>query len=246
MVLAIDGGSLAAGVVGVVVLVTLAIFGAFQLRGWLAARRLASEEAAAFHHDGRLTITDPLLFGGGARAVEVRDRRDAVAYGYLAVAEEFVPVDGGAGWCTLTVNLPGRVPFLSVDRVGTVGPAGTTRVGLSDPEFEAVYQVHAPDSETVALILSDLVRAVLLGSSLVQRLMLREAQLLLRAPDGSALSAETVAELERVAREFLSAVPSFVTHDLTGRPLAMNAAPLPPGLYGPEEADETSASSALG
>jgi hypothetical protein len=248
VLLAVDGeriGEAAAGGIFVLALLGLALI---QWRVWRARKREGFDPPGipALARSGPILISDPLAFGGGAAKAELRRRRDTVAYGYLAVLDHFSTPDGAREWYTLTVNLPGRVPFLSVDRAGTPGPAGATRVTIGDDEFDPQFTVWAAESQTVADVLVPQARSVLVDAP-IQRLMLREAQLLLRTPDGASPLPNTTADLVQTAAAFLESTPSFVTHDFAGRPVVVadSAAPLPPGLYGLDEADETAASSAL-
>lgn len=247
MLFAIDGERIGEAAFGGLLVLALAAVTVLQWRVW-RTRRAAVEPPGipALARSGSVVLSDPLGFGGGAATAELRRRRDTVAYGYLAVVEQFSTPDGAKQWCTLTVNLPGRVPFLSVDRAGAPGPAGATRVTIGDDDFDPAFTVWAAESATVNDVLVPEARRVLRESCL-QRLMLRESQLLLRTPDGASPGPVTTADLARTAAAFLASTPSFVSHDLAGRPiLAGRDAPLPPGLYGVDEADETSAHSALG
>jgi hypothetical protein len=248
MVLAIDGGRIAEAAVGTALLLALAAICVLHVRAWRLRRREPQlPTIAELVRFGPVLVADPLLFGGGAPAAAQRRREDAVAYGYLAVAEEFAPADGGPPWCTMTVSLPGRVPLLSVDRAGP--PQGLVPVLTGDAGFDAVFRVSAgSDVAQVTAVLTPPVRD-LLRRAAVQRLMLRDSELLVRTPDGVTLEPDVRAGLVRLVEAFLAATPSFVTHDLAGRPLPDTPdGPLKPGLYGidvADEADETRRSSAL-
>jgi hypothetical protein len=248
VLLALDGERIGEAAVGGVLVLALLALALVQWRLAHARRRESIEPPGipALARSGPVVLTDPLGFGGGAPAAELRRRRDTVAYGHLAVVEQFSTPDGAEQWCTLTVNLPGRVPFLSVDRAGTHGPAGSTRVTIGEDDFDPAFTVWAAESRTAGEVLVPAARRVLLEAT-VQRVMLRGSHLLLRTPNGASLGPVTTTDLVQTASAFLASTPSFITHDLAGRPLvtARQAAPLPPGLYGVDEADETSASSAL-
>ena len=241
MELAIDGGRIAEAAVGAAVVLALAVICVLQYRAWHKRRnepQLPSiAELVSF---APVILTDPLLFGGGAVAAAQRQRHDTVAYGYLSVAEEFAPADGGPPWCTLTVSLPGQVPLISVDRGAT--PAGLVPVLTGDSAFDSVYRVSAgTDATHVAVVLTPAARAVLQRGGL-QRLMLRDSELLARTPDGTTLAPNVRTDLARVVEAFLAATPSFVTRGV----LDPSGAPLPPGLYGVDGADESHSSSAIG
>src|SRR5205823_4001382 len=137
-----------------------------------------------------------ISFGGGAWSAKVRQRSDTVTYGYLAVAEEYASEDTGGHWCTLTVTLPGRVPFLVVDNRATVGRSGVpleaaARTTLDDPPFDATYTVGAAAEDTILRVLGPDVRDVLLRAP-VQRLLLHDTQLVLRTFDGVTLDDDVI------------------------------------------------------
>ena len=185
--------------------------------------------------------TDATTFGGGAWSARVRRRRDTVTYGYLAVAEEYISADTGGRWCTLTVTLPGRVPFLVVDNRSAVGRVGVpmeapSQASLDDPPFDATYVVGAVDADSIIRVLSPAAREVLLRAP-VQRLLLHDSQLQIRTFDGVTFSDQVIDALDGAAARFLAATPSFVTaakapvRSAGGPPDA--GEPLPEGFYGP-------------
>jgi hypothetical protein len=232
------------GVIGGVLVVVLLALGAVQTVRWLRARRQAKAVpgVAALARFADSETTDARTFGGGAWSARVRRRRDTVTYGYLAVAEEYASEDSGGRWCTLTVTLPGRVPFLVVDNRAAAGRAGVPmaaphQVSLDDPPFDATYPVGAADPDQVARVLRPAARELLLRAP-VQRLLLHESHLVLRTFDGIQLDDASIEWLDGTAARFLASTPSFVT---TGRMPATPAgslvapnAPLPEGLYGPD------------
>jgi hypothetical protein len=235
------------GVIAGVVLVIVLVIAAAQARRLWQARRQQAKQDPGIPALARFTdteITDSRTFGGGAWSARVRRRRDTVTYGYLAVAEEHISSDSGGRWCTLTVTLPGRVPFLVVDNRVTTGRPGVPldaphRASLDDPPFDATYLVGAADPDQVARVLTPPVRDVLLRAP-VQRLMLHESQLLLRTFDGVLLDDGSIEWLDGIAARILSSAPSFVSPSRqpappTGSLFAPDApdAPLPEGLYGP-------------
>jgi hypothetical protein len=185
--------------------------------------------------------TDPRVFGGGAKAARVGRRRDVVSYGYLGVAEEYADEDSLARWCTLSVRLPGRVPYLVVDRWDAIGrpdvpAAAPLRGELGDPHFDATYVVGAEQPELIGRVLGPVAREVLVAAPL-QRLALRDSTLLLRTLDGVQLSDKLIAAMVLVAERFLASTPSFVTSvkaPVGAGPDGSSSAPLPEGLYGPD------------
>jgi hypothetical protein len=227
---------------GVVVAVALAILTVQAVRWWQRRRR--GREAPGTPALARFVDTentDVMTFGGGAWSARVRRRRDTVTYGYLAVAEEYLSADTGGRWCTLTVTLPGRVPFLVVDNRAAVGRVGVPmetphRATLDDPPFDATYVVGAGEIDVIGRVLSPAAREVLLRAP-VQRLLLHDSQLLLRTFDGVMLSDQVIAGLDGIAARFLASTPSFVTaarapvRSSLGPPDV--AEPLPEGFYGP-------------
>lgn len=244
----IDFDRVVAGALAGVIAVILLVIVLTQGRRWLRARRAAAraseiprKPALARFTDSE--ITDSRTFGGGAWSARVRRRRDTVTYGYLAVAEEHVSSDSGGRWCTLTVTLPGRVPFLVVDNRAGAGRPGVPfeapqHVALDDPPFDATYVVGAAEAEQAIRVLGPAAREVLVRAQ-VQRLMLDESHLLLRTLDGVALDDASIEWLNGVAARFLSSTPSFVSSARQPAPpsgslLAPEApdAPLREGLYG--------------
>ncbi len=187
-----------------------------------------------------IELTDPGSFGGGAPAARLTRRRDTVAYGYLAVVEEYVGPDALRPWCLLTVSLPGRVPFLVADNRDAFGrpdvpmPA-PSRGELDDPGFDAHYAVGAEEEHLIARLMTGRVRSALVASSL-QRLMLRDSSLYLRSADGVALDDDSMAWLTSVAEDVLSAMPAFLISMRAAAgarvPPARGEQPLPRGFYG--------------
>jgi hypothetical protein len=242
MLLALDGGRFGEAGVGIAVLLGLAVVCLLRLRAWRRRRHEPQlPTIAELVRFAPVIVSDPLLFGGGPVAAAQRQRHDTVAYGYLAIAEEFAPADGGATWCILTVSLPGQVPMLCVDRRPGAPPPGLVPVPTGDANFDATFVVsaHTPEVDVGALLVPH-ARDLLLRAP-VQRLMLRDSELLVRTPDQTTLDAAVLTGLRRLVGEFLGATPSFVR-----RPAGLSGGgPLPPGLYGVDEADEKHRSSAL-
>ena len=228
-----------AAVGGVLVGVVLTLLGLQILRWWRARRRVPDDpRVPALARFADSETTDARTFGGGAWSARVRRRRDTVTYGYLAVAEEHVSADSGGRWCTLTVTLPGRVPFLVVDNRVAAGRTGVPmdapyRESLDDPPFDATYVVGSGEPPTVAQVLTPDAREVLLRAP-VQRLMLHESQVLLRTFDGVQLSDETIEWLDGLAARFLASTPSFLRPARTAPERAGATEPVPPGRYGPD------------
>lgn len=228
---------------GFVVAIAFAILTAQAIRWWQQRRRRRSAPGGtpALARFVDTENTDEKTFGGGAWSARVRRRRDTVTYGYLAVAEEYVSADTGARWCTLTVTLPGRVPFLVADNRAAVGRVGVPmdtphRTTLDDPPFDATYVVGAGELESIGRVLSPAAREVLLRAP-VQRLLLHDSRLLLRTFDGVPLGDQVIEGLDRTAARFLAATPSFVTAAKapvrSSAGLPDGADPLPEGFYGP-------------
>jgi hypothetical protein len=228
---------------GVLLVAVLAVLATQGLRWWRSRRRALDDPgtpALARFVDGE--TTDPTTFGGGAWSARVRRRRDTVTYGYLAVAEEYDSADSGGHWCTLTVTLPGRVPFLVADNRTAAGRSGVPmpaahRPALDDPPFDATYVVGVEEPELANRVLGPAAREVLMRAPL-QRLMLHESQVLLRTFDGVVLDASTIDWLDGIAARFLASTPSFVASGRTpagaaGRP-DPSGEPLPQGRYGPD------------
>jgi hypothetical protein len=228
------------GAVGALLLAAvLAVFAVALTRRWVARRRAerADPGVPALARFADIETDDAIAFGGGAASARVRRRRDTVVYGYLAVAEEYVGGDGGA-WCTLTVALPGRVPFLVIDAVQAGGRVGVPleaprreRVGAA--AFDAAYVVGVAEPGTAGRVLTPGAQTVLLTER-VQRLMLHGRSLVLRTFDGVRLDLEAMSSLQATAAGFLTATPSFVRSSLAVSGPAPADAPLPPGRYGPD------------
>jgi hypothetical protein len=241
--LAIDGWQVAEGAVGCVVLGALLAIVSLQIARWWRRRGQNPDEGGtpALARFVDTENTDPMSFGGGAWSARVIQRRDTVTYGYLAVVEEYASADSGGRWCTLTVSLPGRVPFLVVDNRAAAGRVGVPmgmpeREELDDPPFDATYVVGAAEAETIPRVLTTAAREVLVRAP-VQRLMLHESQLLLRTFDGVLLDDEVIEALDGIAARFLASTPSFVRVDRAPAHSSAGghdvAEPLPPGFYGP-------------
>jgi hypothetical protein len=240
---AIEVLQVAEGAVGGVVLGALLAIASLQLARWWKRRHtvdptLGTPALARFINT---ETTDPISFGGGAWSARVIQRRDTVTYGYLAVVEEYASADTGGRWCTLTVGLPGRVPFLVADNRAATGRVGVplqlpAQQSLDDPPFDATYVVSAEDADTITRVLTAAAREVLVRAP-VQRMMLHESQLLLRTFDGVLLDDEVIQALDAAAARFLASTPSFVTmakapaHSTAG--LQDVEEPLPEGFYGP-------------
>jgi hypothetical protein len=242
---AVDGARIVEGVVGaLLVLAALVIAGIGAVR-WRRQRRAAAAEDPGVRALARfvdVTLNDPTSFGGGATAARVRRRRDTVTYGYLAVAEEYVGTDGQT-WCTLTVTLPGRVPFLVADNRAAEGrphvPMAAPHQGrVDEPSFDSVYLVGAEEPWVIARILGPAAVQKVLLDNPIQRLMLRESSVMLRTFDGVRLDEAMIAALGGQAERFLSTAPAFVTSSraAAGNPTPPEAGqlPLPPGFYGPD------------
>jgi hypothetical protein len=229
---------------GLLVAAVLAIAVVQGIRWWRGRTREHDEPGVpALARFADTETTDLLSFGGGAWSARVLRRRDTVTYGYLAVAEEYASADSGGRWCTLSVSLPGRVPFLVLDNRAAVGRTGVPadlpqHVELDDPPFDALYTVGAGDPGVPSRVLGPAAREVLVRAP-VQRLMLSESQLLLRTFDGVSLDEEVIAALDGIAARFLASTPSFVTpsraHAGRGSPPSPADEPLPEGFYGPDE-----------
>ena len=183
--------------------------------------------------------SDSAVFGGGAVAARPRRRRDCVVYGYPAAVEEFRGAETGAPWCTLTVSLPGRVPFLVADNWQAVGQPGVPheaplRPRLGEASFDSAYVVGVRDQEVTARVLGPAARAVLLENP-VQRLVLQGSIVMVRTFDGDELDDATVERLGAVVARFLAATPSFVQSTMVVSGPRHRDAPLPQGLYGPDQ-----------
>lgn len=245
-IVAIDGTRIAEGVIGALLVLAALAISAIGILRWRRQRRAALAADPGVHALARfvdVTLTDPTIFGGGAHAARVRRRRDTVTYGYLAVAEEYVGTDGHT-WCTLTVTLPGRVPFLVADSRAAIGqphvPMGAPHQGIvDDPAFDSTYLLGAEEPWVIGRVLGPpAVQKVLLDNP-IQRLMLRESAVLLRTFDGMGLDDPMIALLAGQAERFLSTAPAFVTSVRAAAgnstpPADGSALPLPPGFYGPD------------
>ncbi len=234
---------IAGGVLGGVILAVVIVVVCVQTVRWMRRRPAAHEPGVpALARFVDTPITDATAFGGGAWSARVRRRRDTVTYGYLGVAEEYFSEDSGGRWCTLTVNLPGRVPFMVADNRAAVGRTGVPmeaahRLSLDDPPFDATYLIGTDEPDAVPRVLGPAARDVLLRAP-VQRLILNDSQLLLRTFDGVALDDEVIGWLDAIAARFLASTPSFVR--AVKAPAAPSGsvpaagAPLPEGFYGPD------------
>lgn len=248
----VDAARVVMGAAGVVLVIVVVVLAAFQVMRWLRERRAAEPLPGEIHALARVNakILDPFIFGGGAESAHVRRRRDTVAYGFPAAIEEYSAALDGHPWLTLTVMLPGRAPFLSIDHERALaGVVGGTAVPLRDAEFDAQYTATAVHPEVVPAVITRAVRQVLLQSP-VQRLMLRESMLIVRSFAGVRLSEATAEWMTDIAADFLKSTPSFIKHDMAGRPLVLAAAsanqPLQPGFYGPDEVEPEPAQRRVG
>jgi hypothetical protein len=243
---AVDGLRVTEGVVGGVLILVALGAATVTLARWLRTRRPADEplKVATLARFNDVVLTDPSTFGGGTRTARVLRRQDTVAYGYLAVAEEFEG-DGGQRWCTLTVSLPGRVPLLVADNRAAEGRPGVPmaaphRRALGASEFDGAYVTGADAPWVISRVFgpADVQRAML--ASPVQRLMLRDCGVMLRTFDGATLDDTMIVWLTGVAEQILASAPSVLT---SGRSPARNeparqpVAPLQPGFYGPGRVD---------
>lgn len=230
------------GAVGLVLLTVALGWAAVLLhRRWRAGRDARTEDPGvpALARFADIETSDPASFGGGAPAARTRRRKDTVTYGYLAVAEEHADPHSGAAWCTLTVSLPGRVPFLVLDHWQAVGQPNVPhhaplRPRLRDAAFDSAYVIGVDDSETAARVLVPAARRVLLEEP-VQRLSLRGSTMLVRTFDGARLDDAQLASLRAFAARLLAATPSFVRTSLAASGPSRRDEPLPEGLYGPDE-----------
>jgi hypothetical protein len=233
---------IAEGVIGGVILAVVIVVVTVQTVRWIKRRPAPHEPGVpALARFVDSATTDASAFGGGAWSARVRRRRDTVTYGYLGVAEEYFSEDSGGRWCTLTVNLPGRVPFLVADNRAATGRTGVPmqaphRISLDDPPFDATYLIGTDEPDAVPRVLSPGARDVLLRAP-VQRLSLNDSQLQLRTFDGVVLDDDLIGWLDAIAARFLASTPSFVRAAKapaasSGAVLAAGA-PLPEGFYGP-------------
>lgn len=188
-------------------------------------------------------VTDPALFGGGADHAQVSVRAQTVAYGYLAVVDEYEDPDSAAIWSTLTVSLPCPVSPMTIDHNTALGRPGVPFAGAyalhsGDPEFDDLYAITAADPSTaVSMITSNLCEVLIRRP--VQRVAFDRARLMLRTFDGVQANAETVDWLDALACTILSSTPGFVMSAAraTMPPVART---FPRGLYGLNEPEEAS------
>lgn len=241
-----DGVRLAEGVVGGVLILVALGAAVLAFVRWVQARRPAGEPpgVATLARFNDVVLTDPSTFGGGARSARVLRRQDTVAYGYLAVAEEFES-DDGRHWCLLTVSLPGRVPLLVADNRTAAGQPGVPMAApqhrlLGASDFDAAYIAGADEPWVISRVFGPpAVRRAMLTSP-VQRLMLRDSGVMLRTFDGATLDDTMIVWLTGVAEQILSCAPSVL---MPGRsparaePARPAVAPLQPGFYGPGRVD---------
>ena len=183
-------------------------------------------------------ITDPTTFGGGADRARVGLRAQTVAYGYLAVVDEYEHPDTGAIWSTLTVSLPCPVSPMTIDHAKALGLPGVPFPGAyalhsGDPEFDDLYAITAADPATAVSMITASLCEVLIRRP-IQRVAFDRARLLLRTFDGVEATTETIDWLDALACSVLSATPAFV--------MSAARATLPPvprtfprGLYGLNE-----------
>jgi hypothetical protein len=231
------------GAIGLLLLtVALSLTAVVVLRRWRARRDARTEDPGvpALARFADIETSDPGAFGGGAPAARVRRRKDTVTYGYLAVAEEHADPHSDAAWCTLTVSLPGRVPFLVLDHWQAIGQPNVPqhaplRPRLKDAAFDSAYVIGVDDPETPARVLIPAARQVLLAEP-VQRLSLRGSTMLVRTFDGTRLDDAQTAAMNAFAARFLAATPSFVRTSLAASGPLRRDDPLPEGLYGPDDA----------
>lgn len=239
---ALDELRVAEGIFGAVLILGALIAAGIGLARWAGSRRTietpAGRKTLARFADAELT--DPASFGGGAQSARLLRRQDTVAYGYLAVAEEYRG-DDGRTWCTLTVSLPGRVPLLVADNRDALGRPGVPMPApyhreLGAADFDAAYLAGAEAPWVISRVFGpvEVQRAML--SSPVQRLMLRDSGVMLRSFDGATLDDTMIVLLTGVAEQILSSAPSVLVSGRTpGRnePARPAVAPLQPGFYGP-------------
>jgi hypothetical protein len=185
------------------------------------------------------TLTDPLVFGGGADQARVAVRVQTVAHGYLGVVEGYVEPDSGSVWSTLTVALPCSVPAMTVDNrlahgLPGVPFAGGHAVSAGRPHFDELYVVVATDPAAVANLFTEGLCDVLLRKP-VQRLSFAGSRLLVRTFDGFEATPEVVDWLDYLASDVLAATPAFVTRLTAAAGSAAGPQTFPPGLHGPDE-----------
>jgi len=197
-------------------------------------------------------LDDPAVFGGGADRATATRRRDAVAYGYLGVVEEYARPGSGERWRLLTVTMPGGVPRLVVDhrsaldRPGVPAP-GATAVPFGDAAFDELYLVTADDPVAARRILTPAVRRLLVGAP-VQRLELQRTVLALRSFDAAVPTADADDRLAGLAEAILRTAPCFVASGawvglpgavVTAEDLPAGDDPLLPGRYGRLDTEPT-------
>ena len=242
MLAAIEFERAAEGVVGgLLVAAALGLGGLVLLRRWRSRRAVKRTDPGvpALARFTDVETDDPAIFGGGARTARTRRRHDCVVYGYPAAAEEYVDAATGAPWCTLTISLPGRVPFLVADHWQAVGRPGVPheaplRPRLDDPSFDSAYVIGAREADVAERVLTPAARAVLLERP-VQRLVLQGSLLMVRTFDGARLDDPAVVDLGEVIARFLAATPSFVRSAMAASGGLRPDTPLPEGLYGPDQ-----------
>jgi len=228
------------GALGVLLVAAALIFAAVVLLRRWRARRAAKQvvpPVPALARFADVETTDPSVFGGGAIAARTRRRRDDVVYGYPAAVEEFRDANSAASWCTLSVSLPGRVPFLVLDHWQAVGQPGVPQAAplrprLGDSAFDSAYVIGVQDADVASRVLGPGARTVLLETP-VQRLVLQGSIVMVRTFDGDELSDALVERLGAVVARFLAATPSFVQTSMVVSGARRPDAPLPEGLYGP-------------
>jgi hypothetical protein len=186
-------------------------------------------------------LTDPAAFGGGADRARVGMRAQTVAYGYLAVVDEYEHPYTGAVCSTLTVSLPCPVSPMSIDHSSVLGRPGVPYPGAyglrsADPEFDGQYSVTAADPATAITLITSKLRDVLIRRP-IQRLAFDRARLLLRTFDGVQASVETIDWLDALACAVLAATPAFVMR-AAGATLPPIPRTFPRGLYGLDEPED--------
>lgn len=226
---------------GLLVAAALVFGGLLVLRRWRSGRAVLRTDPGvpALARFTDLETDDPAIFGGGARSARTRHRRDCVVYGYPAAVEEYADAATGAPWCTLTVSLPGQVPFLVADHWQAVGQPGVPheaplRPRLGDASFDSAYVIGVREPDVAERVLPPAARAALLDRP-VQRLVLQGSVLMVRTFDGARLDDPVVAGLGDVVARFLASTPSFVRSAMAVSGPLRPAAPLPEGLYGPDQ-----------
>jgi hypothetical protein len=210
-----------------------------------ASRLRRGETAAPLARLARFvgtTLTDPVVFGGGAYQARVGLRVQTVAHGYLGVVEGYVAPDSGTVWSTLTVALPCTVPAMTIDHRSAHGLPGVPFAGghavqAGQSNFDEHYQVAAPDPGAVANLLTSGLCGVLLQEP-VQRLSFEGSRLLVRTFDGFDATPEVVTWLNDLAGSVLAATPAFVTRLTAAAGPTVSPQTFPPGLYGPDDPDD--------